>query len=55
MGELLRSVARGTTEYAIITRPNAREFDVALASLERVLGDAPYRAWTRFAFDEGFE
>ena len=54
MRELLQTVAHGTTEYSIITRPNALEFDVAVASLEAELWDAPYRAWTKFAFDEVF-
>ncbi len=54
MRELLQTVAHGTTEYAIVTRPNAREFDVALASLESEPWDAPYREWMTFGFDELF-
>lgn len=54
MQELLQTVAHGTTEYAIVTRPNLREFDVALASLACEPWDAPYRAWVRFAFDDVF-
>lgn len=54
MRELLQTVAHGTTEYAIITRPNAREFDVAVASLGAEPWDAPYRAWTTYAFDDVF-
>ena len=54
MRELLQTVAHGTTEYAIITRPNALEFDVATASLQAELWDAPYRTWTTYKFDEVF-
>ena len=49
-----RVPSHGTTEYAIITRPNALEFDVATASLQAELWDAPYRAWTTYKFDEVF-
>jgi hypothetical protein len=55
MQELLQTVAHGTTEYSVVTRPNAREFDVAVASLKAELWDAPYRQWTTFKFDEVFE
>lgn len=54
MRELLQTVAHGTTEYSIITRPNKGEFDVAVASLRAELWDAPYREWTKFAFDDVF-
>lgn len=54
MRELLQAVAHGTTEYSIITRPNAREFDVAVASMEAEPWDAPYRKWTTFQFEELF-
>ncbi|MCA8950863.1 MAG: BNR-4 repeat-containing protein [Planctomycetes bacterium] len=54
MRELLQTVAHGTTEYAVITRPNARELEVATASLASELWDAPYREWTKFGFDELF-
>lgn len=55
MRELLQTVAHGTTEHSIVTRPNAREFDVAVASLRPEPWDAPYREWTTFAFEELFE
>lgn len=55
MQELLQTVAHGTTEYAIITRPNVLEFDVATASMDAELWDAPYRKWTTFRFDDLFE
>lgn len=54
MRELLQTVAHGSTEYAVITRPNAREFDIAVASLAAEPWDAPYRQWTRFHFDDVF-
>lgn len=54
MRELLQTVAHGTTEYAIITRPNQREFDVATASMSPELWDAPYRQWTSFTFEDVF-
>lgn len=54
MQELLQTVAHGTTEYAVITRPNQREFDVAVASMKAEMWDAPYREWTTFHFDELF-
>ena len=54
MRELLQSVCHGTTEYAIITRPNELSFDVAVASLKAEAWDAPYRRWTRFAFEDLF-
>jgi hypothetical protein len=54
MRELLQTVAHGTTEYAVITRPNRVEFDIAVASLEAELWDAPYRAWTTYRFEEVF-
>jgi len=54
MRELLQTVAYGTTEHAIITRPNQLEFDVAVASMKPELWDAPYREWTTFAFEELF-
>ncbi|MCO6045523.1 hypothetical protein NG895_16550 [Aeoliella sp. ICT_H6.2] len=54
MQQLLQTVAHGTTEYAIITRPNQREVDVAVASMKSEPWDAPYRGWTTFAFDELF-
>ncbi|HBE71153.1 MAG TPA: hypothetical protein DDW52_23655 [Planctomycetaceae bacterium] len=54
MRELLQTVAHGTTEYSIITRPNAREFDVAIASMKAEPWDAPYRKWTSFQFSELF-
>jgi hypothetical protein len=54
MRELLQTVAHGTTEYAVITRPNQREFDVAVASMKSEPWDAPYREWTTFAFDNVF-
>ncbi|MBK9385678.1 MAG: hypothetical protein IPN34_12785 [Planctomycetes bacterium] len=55
MKELLQLVAQGTTEHAIVVRPNQLELEVALASMAAEPWDAPYRAWTRFAFDELFE
>lgn len=55
MRDLLQTVAHGTTEYAIITRPNQRQFDVAIASMESEPWDAPYREWTTFSFDELFQ
>ena len=54
MRELLQSVAYGTTEHAIIARPNQLEFDVAVASMKPEMWDAPYREWTTFAFEELF-
>ncbi len=54
MRELLQTVAHGTTEHSIITRPDQREFDVAVASMRAEPWDAPYRPWTTFAFDELF-
>lgn len=54
MRELLQTVAHGTTEHSIVTRPDAREFDVAVASLQAEPWDAPYRQWTTFRFDELF-
>lgn len=54
MQQLLQTVAHGTTEYAVITRPNRLEFDVAVASLEPEMWDAPYREWTTFEFEEVF-
>jgi hypothetical protein len=51
---LLRTVAHGTTEHSIVTRPDAREFDVAVASMKAEPWDAPYRDWTTFRFDELF-
>lgn len=55
MRALLQTAAHGTTEYSIITRPNALEFDVAVASMESELWDAPYREWTKFEFEEVFD
>lgn len=54
MRDLLQTVAHGTTEYAIITRPNKREFDVSVASMKAEPWDAPYRNWTTFKFEEVF-
>jgi len=54
MRELLQTVAHGTTEYAVITRPNQLEFDVAVASMKPEPWDAPYHPWTRFRFEELF-
>lgn len=54
MRELLQTAAHGTTEYAIITRPNDLEIDVAVASMKPELWDAPYRTWTTFQFDDFF-
>lgn len=54
MRELLQTVAYGTTEYAIVTRPNKREFDVAVASMKAEPWDAPYQPWTTFHFDDVF-
>ena len=55
MQQLLQTVAHGTTEYSIITRPNVGEFDVAVASMKAEPWDAPYRKWTTFKFDEAFD
>ncbi len=55
MQELLQTVAHGTTEYAIITRPNVKEFDVSVASMKAEMWDAPYREWTTFTVEEMFE
>lgn len=55
MRELLQTVAHGTTEHSVITRPDAREFDVAVASMQPGPWDAPYREWTTFRFDELFD
>lgn len=55
MRELLQTVAHGTTEHSVITRPDLREFDVAVASMQAEPWDAPYRPWTTFAFEEVFE
>jgi len=55
MRELLQSVAYGTTEHAIITRPNQLEMDIAVASMKPEMWDAPYRDWTTFTFEELFE
>ena len=54
MRELLQTVAHGSTEHSIITRPDLREFDVAVASMRAEPWDAPYRPWTTFRFDELF-
>lgn len=54
MRDLLQTVAHGTTEYAIITRPNESQFDVAVASMKAEPWDAPYREWTTFDFLEVF-
>jgi hypothetical protein len=54
MRELLQTVAYGTTEHSIITRPNALEFDIAVASMKPELWDAPYQSWTKFSFEELF-
>lgn len=54
MRELLQTVAHGTTEHSVITRPDQREFDVAVASMRNEPWDAPYREWRTFAFDEVF-
>jgi len=54
MQQLLQTVAHGTTEYSIITRPNQLEFDVAVASMKPELWDAPYRNWTTFSFEDIF-
>lgn len=54
MRELLQTAGHGTTEYAIITRPNQLEIDVSIASMKPELWDAPYRRWTTFKFDEFF-
>ncbi|WP_442485164.1 hypothetical protein [Aeoliella sp. SH292] len=54
MRELLQTVAHGTTEYAIITRPNKLEFDVAVASMKSEPWDAPYQPWTTFHFEDVF-
>ncbi|WP_425398498.1 hypothetical protein [Aeoliella sp.] len=54
MQQLLQTVAHGTTEYSIVTRPNQREVDVVVASMKSEPWDAPYREWTTFAFDELF-
>ena len=52
--EALRHVAEGETEHSIIWRANQRTFDIAVAALDGGLWDAPYEAWTSFAFDEVF-
>jgi hypothetical protein len=54
MRELLQTVAHGTTEHSVITRPDAREIDVAVASMRAEPWDAPYRAWTTYSFAELF-
>jgi len=54
MRELLQTTAHGTTEHSVITRPDAREFDVAVASMAAEPWDAPHRAWTTFRFEELF-
>lgn len=54
MRELLQTVAHGTTEHSIVTRPDRREFDVAVASMAPEPWDAPYRLWVTFAFEELF-
>jgi len=54
MRELLQTVAHGTTEYSIITRPNVLQFDVAVASMKAEPWDAPYRKWTTFHFSNVF-
>lgn len=54
MRELLQTVSHGTTEYAIITRPNKLEFDVAVASMKSEPWDAPYQQWTTFLFEDVF-
>ena len=54
MRELLQTVAHGTTEHSVITRPDRREFEVAVASMRAEPWDAPYRDWQSFTFDEVF-
>jgi hypothetical protein len=54
MRALLQTVAHGTTEHSIVTRPNQRELDVAVASLAAEPWDAPHRDWITFTFDELF-
>jgi hypothetical protein len=54
MKELLQLVAQGTTEHAIVVRPNRLELEVALASMVAEPWDAPYRAWTKLSFAELF-
>lgn len=54
MRELLQTVAHGTTEHSLITRPDALELDVAVASMAAEPWDAPYREWVTFRFEELF-
>jgi len=51
---LLQAVSHGTTEHAIIMRPDAREIDVAVASAAAGGWHAPYLRWQTFRFDEFF-
>ncbi len=60
MKRLLQTVAQGTTEHAIILRPDTRPmlFEISNAresALQRGnMWDAPHGTWTEFTFDEVF-
>ena len=52
---LLQDVSHGSTEHAVVFRPDQMEFDVAVAGLDAPAWDAPDRAWNTFTFDSMFE
>ena len=52
---LLRTVTHGTTEHSIVFRPNEMTFELAVASLDQPVWDAPDGEWSAFHFEELFE
>jgi uncharacterized protein (DUF2141 family) len=54
MKQLLQTVARGSTEYAVIFLANERRILIADDDLKADLWDAPHLKWIEFEFDELF-
>ncbi|MBC8180394.1 hypothetical protein H8E88_04645 [candidate division KSB1 bacterium] len=52
---LLKTVAHGTTEYAVIFSANDKKIFVAVDDLKTDMWDAPFMDWIEFGFDELFE
>ena len=54
MVRLLQTVSHGTTEHAIIFRPNQMTLDIAVDDLAADMWDAPYQKFETFRFEEFF-
>jgi hypothetical protein len=55
MVRLLQTVTHASTEHSLITRPDAMEIDLAVASAVAGGWHAPYLRWTTFQFEELFD